>query len=262
MARKKLTLQDVARAAADRNGGKGGRGLQRLADAKGLTLSYATVDRILAGKYESTPQRQTIEALAVLAELPVEEVYEAAGVPLPMTSLAKQLPDGSDQLTVDQRRVVLDVIRGFIRDNRKMRDLERERDERTPPTRTLLEWAKTHDRESLDSMDFDELYDMVEDLHRAVPSMDETDELVRYAVIAQEVLDERQRAYMAEEARVERAATGRGLEGPAQPDGVRGGAVPAVEQLPAEEHGDGAMAKARRLRSRRGRTADDPSVRQ
>lgn len=126
MARRKLTLQDVAQAAADRNGGKGGRALQRLADAKGLTLSYATVDRILAGKYESTPKRQTIEALAVLAEMPLEDVYDAAGVPLPMASFAEQLPDGSDQLTVHQRRVVLDVIRGFIRDNKRIDDLENE----------------------------------------------------------------------------------------------------------------------------------------
>ncbi|QCR53245.1 hypothetical protein C1N80_06370 [Brachybacterium sp. SGAir0954] len=125
MTHSKRTLQDVARLAADRNGGKGGRALQRIAESRGLTLSYATVDRILAGKYESRPQRNTIEALAVLSELPLEEVYEAAGIPLPMAPFSEQVPEGADRLTVDQRRVVLDVIRGFVRDNDRMADLER-----------------------------------------------------------------------------------------------------------------------------------------
>jgi hypothetical protein len=48
----------------------------------------------------------------------------------------------------------------------------------------------------------------------------------------------------------------------AQPDGLTGGVGPEGEQLPAEEHGDDGAAKARRLRSRRGKAADDPSVRQ
>lgn len=125
MANSKRTLQDVARLAADKNGGKGGRALQRIAEKHGLTLSYATVDRILAGKYESKPQRQTIEALALLSGLPRDQVYEAAGLPLPMAPFAEHVPDGADQLTVDQRRVVLDVIRGFVRDNDRMADLER-----------------------------------------------------------------------------------------------------------------------------------------
>lgn len=260
MARTKLTLQDVARTAADKNGGKGGRSLQRIAEKKGLTLSFTTVDRILAGKYESTPQRPTIEALAVLADVPVEDVYEAAGIPLPMTPLAKQLPEGSDQLTVDQRRVVLDVIRGFIRDNRKMRDLERERDERPLPLRRLLQWPDEHDPSTLEDMDFDELYDMVDELDRAVPTMDETHALGRYAARASAVLKGRQQVYMDEEERAERANAGRSLEGGAQPDGVTADDDPG--QLPAAEQGDDAVAKARRLRSRRGKVANDPSVRQ
>lgn len=132
MANSKRTLQDVARLAADKNGGKGGRALQRIAEKHGLTLSYATVDRILAGKYESKPQRQTIEALALLSGLPRDQVYEAAGLPLPMAPFAEHVPEGADQLTVDQRRVVLDVIRGFVRDNDRMAGLERRIEELTP----------------------------------------------------------------------------------------------------------------------------------
>lgn len=212
MARKRLTLQDVARAAADKNGGKGGRGLQRLADSKGLTLSYATVDRILAGKYESTPQKQTIEALAVLAEMPLGEVYEAAGLPLPMTSFAEQLPDGSDQLTVHQRRVVLDVIRGFIRDNDRMAELEDQRDERVPGRNTLLKWANERDDAALETMGLEELYEMLEVLGRAVPTMDETDLLVAYAARAGEILERREND--------QAAVGGSVVEDPAQPNGI------------------------------------------
>lgn len=166
MARSKLTLQDVARAAADRNGGKGGRGLGRLAESKGLTLSYATVDRILAGKYESRPQRQTIEALAVLADMPIETVYEAAGLPLPMAPLADQLPDGSDQLSVDQRRVVLDVIRGFIRDNDRMTGLEQLLDERPLHPKML---ARRLEQVDLRHLGDDELDDLHTKLALALP---------------------------------------------------------------------------------------------
>ena len=194
MARTKLTLQDVARVASERNGGKGGRALQRIAKNKGLTLSYATVDRILAGKYESTPKRPTIEALAVLAEMPVEEVYAAAGLPLPMASLAEQLPDGSDNLSTQQRRVVLDVIRGFIRDNDRMAQLEQERDERVPERTALVELVNTHDDATLEAMDLDDLYDLAHLLGRAVPSLDETNALVQLATRTEQIIERREHA--------------------------------------------------------------------
>lgn len=225
MARTKLTLQDVARAAADKNGGKGGRGLKRLAEAKGLTLSYTTVDRILQGKYESTPQRQTIEALAVLAEMPLEEVFEAAGVPLPVAPLAEQLPDGSDNLSTHQRRVVLDVIRGFIRDNDRMAELEQERDARVPERAALLELVNTHDETSLEAMGLDDLYDLAEMLGRAVPSVDETDALVRLATRAEEIIEQR-----------ERGDAGRTLEDPPEPDGLTAGTQRPAAVGPVDTH--------------------------
>lgn len=224
MARTKLTLQDVARAAADKNGGKGGRGLKRLAEAKGLTLSYTTVDRILQGKYESTPQRQTIEALAVLAEMPLEDAYEAAGVPLPGASLAEQLPDGSDNLSTHQRRVVLDVIRGFIRDNDRMADLEQERDARVPAREELLQLANEHNEASLDAMPLDDLYSLAELLGRAVPSVDEADALVQLAARAEQTIERR-----------ERAEPGRDVADLPQPDGIT---PPAGERRPRREDYD------------------------
>ena len=252
MARKKMTLQDVARAAADKNGGKGGRGLQRLANAKGLTLSYATVDRILNGKYESTPQRQTIEALAVLAEMPLEEVYSAAGLPLPMVPLAEQLPDGSDNLTTHQRRVVLDVIRGFIRDNDRMADLEQERDARVPERTTLVKLLDTHDNAELEAMDLDDLYDLAELLRRAVPSVDETEALVRLAARTEQCIERR-----------EGTVDGSGMEDPSQPDGVT---PPAGERRPrrrdyglaADDSGPSLLEADDAAAAARGEESQDP----
>ena len=242
MARTKLSLQDVARAAADKNGGKGGRGLKRLAEAKGLTLSYTTVDRILQGKYESTPQRQTIEALAMLAEMPLEDVYEAAGVPLPVAPLAEQLPDGSDNLSTHQRRVVLDVIRGFIRDNDRMADLVQERDARVPERTKLLQLANEHDEASLDALGLDDLYDLADLLRRAVPSMDEADALQRLATRAEQTIERR-----------ERAEAGRTVEDPAQPDGV----TDSADERPWEQDEYELAAKRGENRGREARQQQD-----
>lgn len=112
-----LTLQQIAQRAVDRNGGSAGRSLDREAKRQGLTLSYTTVDKILAGTYRSTPKRVTLDALAVLAGLSKEQVYAAAGRPLPQAPFAEQLPPDVDLLTPTQRESVLSVIRQFVQSN-------------------------------------------------------------------------------------------------------------------------------------------------
>ena len=119
-----LTLRQIAQLASDRNGGAHGRAIDRAAKKAGLTLSYTTFDRILAGTYTSTPSRKTLEALAVLAKVPVEDVYVAAGVPAPMARFADQLPPDADLLTGQQREAVLAVVRQFAAANRALRDRE------------------------------------------------------------------------------------------------------------------------------------------
>lgn len=233
MARTKLTLQDVARTASDKNGGKGGRALQRLAETKGLTLSYATVDRILAGKYESTPQRPTIEALAVLAEMPIEKVYEAAGVPLPMAPFADQLPDGSDHLTVDQRRVVLDVIRGFIRDNDRMAALEYDLSLRPLHPAELLRAVREANFDTMDVADLDDLHTKL-----ALTGGDDRAELDKAFIDATHALKEREHELLEDD------HDAPAVEDPAQPDGVK-------EPDPIES----ARAKARREKWNRHRNA-------
>lgn len=128
MADELRTLQDLARLASERHDGKRGRALGREAAKHELTLSYTTVDNILAGKYMSTPKRETVDALAVLASVPKETAYRVAGLPLPQAPFAAQLPPDVDTLDADQRRVLLDMARVLVKQNRRLHDLEREGD--------------------------------------------------------------------------------------------------------------------------------------
>jgi hypothetical protein len=124
MDRRPKTLKDIAQAASDNNGGAGGRQLGRIAEKAGLTLSYTTVDKILAGTYTSRPGRRTLEALAQLSGEPLAVVYEAAQMELPQARLADQLPPDADTLTPEQRKVIIDLTRLFVRENRHIHQLE------------------------------------------------------------------------------------------------------------------------------------------
>jgi hypothetical protein len=126
------TLKEIAQAASDNNGGARGRQLGRIAERKGLTLSYTTVDKILAGTYTSRPSRKTLEALAQLSGEPVADVYEAANQALPQARLADQLPPDVDMLTPEQRKVIIDIIRVFLKENRTIHRLETEIAEKEP----------------------------------------------------------------------------------------------------------------------------------
>lgn len=120
------TLKEIAQAASDNNGGARGRQLGRIAERKGLTLSYTTVDKILAGTYTSRPSRKTLEALAKLAGVPVAQVYEAANEVPPQAPFADQLPPGVDTLTPEQRKVIIDIARVFLKENKTIHRLETE----------------------------------------------------------------------------------------------------------------------------------------
>lgn len=118
------TLKEIAQAASDNNGGARGRQLGRIAEQAGLTLSYTTVDKILAGTYTSRPSRKTLEALARLSGVPVADVYGAAKEALPQAKLADQLPPDVDSLTPEQRKVIIDIARVFLKENRTIHQLE------------------------------------------------------------------------------------------------------------------------------------------
>ncbi len=135
-----LSLRQIAQMASDNNGGAKGRELDRIAKRKGLTLSYTTVNKIIAGTYTSRPGIKTVEALATLAGVSMAEAYRAAGIEAPQASLAEQLPPDADTLTPDQRRVVIDLTRVFIKQNRLVHELRQEvvehEDRSAPITRT------------------------------------------------------------------------------------------------------------------------------
>lgn len=124
-----LTLRDVALAASQRNGGARGRALGRIAESKGLTLTYTTVDNILEGRYKSTPKAPTLEALAELSGYSLEEVYAAAKMPMPLKPLRDDLPPDADLLTGPQRRVIIDAVRLFAQQNRQLAALTSEQEE-------------------------------------------------------------------------------------------------------------------------------------
>lgn len=123
---KPQTLRDVALLAVTRNGGSSGRGLHRAAKARGMTLSYTTVSKIIAGTYLSDPSNETIEALASLAGIPASVAYEAASLPIPMAPLADQLPEGADTLSPEQRRLVIDAVSQFAALNRALTKASRQ----------------------------------------------------------------------------------------------------------------------------------------
>lgn len=125
MADELRTLQDLARLASERHDGKRGRALGREAAKHGLTLTYTTFDNILSGKYLSTPRRETVDALALLASVPKETAYQVAGLPLPQAPFAEQLPSEVDTLDSDQRRVLIEMARVLVKQNRQIHDLER-----------------------------------------------------------------------------------------------------------------------------------------
>lgn len=114
-----LTLRDIALKASDRFGGVRGRALGREAEKAGVKIVYTTIDKIIAGTYRSKPTDTTLQALATLAQVPLEDVYLAAERPLPQARLADQLPAGSDLLTPSQREAVIVLVRQFIRANRE-----------------------------------------------------------------------------------------------------------------------------------------------
>jgi hypothetical protein len=118
-----LTLKDVAKAASDKNDGARGRKLGRVAEGLGLKISYTTVDDILEGRYKSRPGRGILDALAELSGMNKEDVYAAAGVPLPLRPLADDLPPDADLLSGPQRRVVIDTVRLFAQHQRELAEL-------------------------------------------------------------------------------------------------------------------------------------------
>lgn len=120
------SLRDIALLAQKRHDGAGGRAMQRLAEQVGKVMSATTFDRIAAGLYRSKPQEKTLEALAHLAGVSEERVYEAAGRPYVANKFADQLPPDVDLLDEDQREALIYTARAFLKSNREIERLQNE----------------------------------------------------------------------------------------------------------------------------------------
>ena len=123
MTKQPRTLRDVALAAKARHDGAGGRGLAKVAGKHGHTISYGTIDSILAGTYTRKPSVETLRALAYLSDLPEQQVLEIAGMRAPSNALAEQLPEGVDELGPEERQMLIDMARGLIRQARREQKL-------------------------------------------------------------------------------------------------------------------------------------------
>ena len=125
MNKPELSLRQIAEAASERHGGVRGRAFGRMAEERGLKLTYTTFDKILTGTYHSTPKPETLKALAVLAGLDEETVFRAAGLPEPMAPFAEQVPPDADLLTPPQREAVFAVVRQLAQANKALHGAQR-----------------------------------------------------------------------------------------------------------------------------------------
>lgn len=110
------TLKDLLEQAKLDRDARSGRALAKIASDHGHQVHATQVNHILAGTYRSRPSRQLLEAISWLAQVDLEEVYSAAGLPLPGPSFANELPPDVDRLAPHQRQAVITLIRAFIND--------------------------------------------------------------------------------------------------------------------------------------------------
>ena len=80
----------------------------------GFDVSHATINKIRAGTYKSTPSPETLKAIAWLAGVPETVAFEAAGMAAPGPPFAEELPPGVDLLSAKKRKVVIDLLRVLV----------------------------------------------------------------------------------------------------------------------------------------------------
>lgn len=138
-------LRELIELAMSKRGVSSLRQLALLAQSNGYSIVNATLSQMRSGTYPvNHPSKQTLEALSFLAGVSVERVRAAAGMrPMPQISLAEQMPEDVDLLlTAKQKRIVLDVARGFADAQKALMD-----------SRHALESQRYLTSEDLDELD-------------------------------------------------------------------------------------------------------------
>jgi len=113
------TLRDLIDVATKRHHARGSTDLERAARQSGFKINRTTINLIRGGTYNSRPGRPVLEAIAWLAGVTLDTVYMAAEVPVPGPPFAKELPGEIDQLTREERDVILHLVRVFLNRHRK-----------------------------------------------------------------------------------------------------------------------------------------------
>ncbi|QNK52229.1 hypothetical protein H7F30_11490 [Dermacoccus sp. PAMC28757] len=109
-----LTLQKIAQSVLDKHQ-VSGRELTKLSARRGHPINYTTINGLAAGTHKARPTRKTLSALINLSDFTEAQVYEAAGLPVPLRPFAEDLPPDADQ-----HRAVLAVVCQFATANRRM----------------------------------------------------------------------------------------------------------------------------------------------
>jgi hypothetical protein len=100
--------------AFDKHDVRSGAALERVAQGLGLKIVATTINHIRGGTYRPHPRKDTLHVIAQLAGVPIEVAYEAAQLPIPGPSFAKELPDGVDYLTPAERQAVIGLLRVLV----------------------------------------------------------------------------------------------------------------------------------------------------
>lgn len=122
MSRPRTTLRDLLESAAKKRGTDAAPAsssyMARTARDAGYKIVHTTVASILAGTYPARPKRQTLEAIAWLAGVPIEAAFEAAGLNAPANRFADRITDELDELSAEHQDVVLRVARALLKAQR------------------------------------------------------------------------------------------------------------------------------------------------
>lgn len=121
---KPSTLREVAERASSKLGTTVRRDLEEKAERRGRKISRQTWNDLLNGKYNRKPGDDLLRNLAALSGVPLNDVRSAAGVPMPGSPFADDLPEDADYIQGNARKILIDAIRLFAQQGRRTAELE------------------------------------------------------------------------------------------------------------------------------------------
>lgn len=119
VSRPRTTLRELLEQAAIKRGSKddpaSSSAMARSAVAAGHKVVHTTLSAIRSGSYPAKPRRQTLEAIAWLANVSPGVAFEAAGLNEPSVRLSTRITDDLDELSPEHQDVVLRVARALLK---------------------------------------------------------------------------------------------------------------------------------------------------